>query len=134
MRRPLLIPAVALLAWALAAPAQAPAPLVARVAPILGGVQVVRTRDTLGAVWSPVRGQALVCAVRVNPKPQEPLEPCLEGGSGSLAFDIPIDINLQVWPGDLVELQVYDERRALLAIGRAEVSDRWRTFAPVVGK
>jgi hypothetical protein len=132
--RPMLIPAVALLAWALSTPARAPEPLVAQTAPALGGVQVVRTRDALAASWRAVDGQALVCAFRVAPLPQQPLEPCLRGPGGFVALAVPRDTNLQVWPGDTVELRAYDRRGALLAVGRATVGDGWRTWLPVAGR
>lgn len=130
--RPLLIPAIALLAWALTVPARAPEPLVGRAAPQMQGVAVVRTRDALAASWRAVAGQALVCAFRTRPLPQQPLEPCLRGPGGSLALAVPRDANLQVWPGDTVELRAYDRRGALLAVGRATVGDGWRVWLPAV--
>lgn len=130
--RPLLIPAVALLAVALTAPARAPEPLIARTVPRLEGIQVVRTRDALGASWRPVAGQALVCGVRVRPLPQQPLEPCLRGTARSSDPPGPRDINLQVWPGDVVEFRVYRDDGALIAVGQRTVDSSWRAYLPSV--
>lgn len=132
--RPLLIPAVALLAVALAAPLDAPAPLVGVAAPQMQAVAVVRGRDGLYASWRPVAGQALVCAIRAAPSPQQPLEPCLRGSGGALVLALPRDVNLRVAPGDTVELRAYDRRGALLALGRATVADGWRTHLPLVAQ
>lgn len=124
MRRPL----ITLCAWVMLATRPADA-----APPRLAGVQVVRSGAAVGAVWTPPARQALVCLYRTS-GPDEPIR-CLVGAGPRLTFAVgPQDEALQLIVGDEAELRASDDRGRPLAVGRATVADRWRTFLPVAGR
>jgi len=99
---------------------------------VLAELRVVRTAGAFVATWQPPAGQVLACAFRAAPLPMEPLEPCLRGPGGWLELAKARDINLQVVPGDVVEVRAWGPGGALLGVGRARVDDAWRLWLPLV--
>lgn len=125
--RPILILAVALLAWALSTPARAPEPLVARMLPALPVAATAQLDGATVVAWRPPSGQVLACAYRERPLPMELLG-CVRGGASALVYGPGGDINLQVEAGDTVEMRTHNARGEELSRGRGVI--RWRVWLP----